>query len=122
RNLISGDITLALDAVHGSDPARGQAQSSDVPAEDSVTGDSEATNSHSLKSRVDSVKSEAEKTAIGLALEKTRWNRKAAARLLSVSYRTLLYKIERYHMSATEPIYSSMECGDCELSDAVVKP
>jgi DNA-binding NtrC family response regulator len=122
RYLLSGDSTLALNAVHGTDPARGHAQSSGVLPEDSVTGDSEATNSTSLKSLVESVKSEAEKTAIGLALEKTRWNRKAAARLLSVSYRTLLYKIERYQMNAAEPIFSSMERGDCEMSDAGVKP
>jgi two-component system response regulator AtoC len=56
----------------------------------------------SLKSLVQSVKGETEKTAIAAALDKTGWNRKAAARLLRVSYRTLLYKIERYHMSAAE--------------------
>jgi len=38
--------------------------------------------------------------AIAGALEKTAWNRKSAARLLKISYRTLLYKIEHYHMSA----------------------
>ena len=32
-----------------------------------------------------------------------RW-RKAAARLLQVSYRTLLYKIDQYHMTASEPV------------------
>jgi hypothetical protein len=37
-------------------------------------------------------------------LQKTGWNRKAAARLLQVSYRTMLYKIEHYHMSASEPL------------------
>jgi len=56
----------------------------------------------SLKSLVQSVKLEAEKNAITGALEKTGWNRKAAARLLKVSYRTLLYKIEQYHMSSPE--------------------
>lgn len=56
----------------------------------------------SLKSLVQSVKCEAEKNAITGALEKTGWNRKAAARLLKVSYRTLLYKIEQYHMSSPE--------------------
>jgi len=61
----------------------------------------------SLKSLIDSVKCEAEKNAIGSALQKTGWNRKAAARLLQVSYRTLLYKIEQYHMSASEPGVSS---------------
>jgi len=62
----------------------------------------------SLKSLVEIVKSEAERNAIGVALQKTGWNRKAAARLLQVSYRTLLYKIEQYHMSASEPILPSI--------------
>jgi len=53
---------------------------------------------NSLKSVVQSVKLEAERNAITAALESTGWNRKAAARLLKVSYRTLLYKIEQYHM------------------------
>ena len=56
----------------------------------------------SLKSLIENVKTEAEKNAIAAALEKTGWNRKAAARLLKVSYRTLLYKIERYHMTANQ--------------------
>jgi two-component system response regulator AtoC len=56
----------------------------------------------SLKSLVQSVKLEAERNAIAAALDKTGWNRKAAARLLKVSYRTLLYKIEQYHMHASD--------------------
>jgi two-component system response regulator AtoC len=58
----------------------------------------------SLKSLVQSVKLEAEKNAIAAALDKTGWNRKAAARLLKVSYRTLLYKIEQYHMHASDAV------------------
>jgi len=58
--------------------------------------------SDSLKSLVRSVKLEAEKNAIAAALERTGWNRKAAARLLKVSYRTLLYKIEQYQMTASD--------------------
>lgn len=60
----------------------------------------------SLKSLIQSVKTETERNAIAAALDKTRWNRKAAARLLKVSYRTLLYKIEQYHMTAPEPYFS----------------
>jgi len=60
----------------------------------------------SLKSLVHTVKLEAERNAIAAALEKTGWNRKAAARLLKVSYRTILYKIEQYHIKAPES-YSS---------------
>jgi two-component system, NtrC family, response regulator AtoC len=57
-----------------------------------------APDSASLRSVVRSVKLEAERNAITTALESTGWNRKAAARLLKVSYRTLLYKIEQYQM------------------------
>jgi two-component system response regulator AtoC len=58
--------------------------------------------SESLKTLVQSVKLEAEKNAIAAALERTGWNRKAAARLLKVSYRTLLYKIEQYQMRSPD--------------------
>lgn len=51
------------------------------------------------KSPLHIVRREAERSAINAALDKTRWNRKAAAQLLEISYRTLLYKIEQYHMS-----------------------
>lgn len=57
---------------------------------------------NSLKSLVQTVKLEAERNAIAAALEKTGWNRKAAAKLLKVSYRTILYKIEQYHMRSPE--------------------
>jgi len=63
-----------------------------------------------LKSLVQSVKGEAERNAIAGALEQAGWNRKAAARLLKVSYRTLLYKIEQYRMSPPAgqlPAYSN---------------
>lgn len=55
-----------------------------------------------LKSMIQSVRWETERNAIAAALQKTGWNRKAAARLLGVSYRTILYKIEQYEMSAPE--------------------
>ncbi len=60
----------------------------------------------SLKSMIRSVRWETEKSAIAAALEKTGWNRKAASRLLGVSYRTILYKIEQYQMTAPESYLS----------------
>jgi two-component system, NtrC family, response regulator AtoC len=60
-------------------------------------------NGKSLKSLIRDVKSQAERNAIAAALERTGWNRKAAARLLKVSYRTMLYKIEQYRMSSSDP-------------------
>ena len=42
---------------------------------------------------------EAEIRAISSALHQTGWNRKRAARLLSISYRGLLYKIRRHNIA-----------------------
>jgi two-component system, NtrC family, response regulator AtoC len=53
----------------------------------------------SLKLLVRNAKGEAERGAITQALEQTRWNRKAAARLLTISYRALLYKIQEYRLA-----------------------
>jgi two-component system response regulator AtoC len=71
--------------------------------QESGDGEEDGSGSRSLKALIQSVKGEAERNAIGTALQKTGWNRKAAARLLQVSYRTLLYKIDQYHMSASDP-------------------
>jgi DNA-binding NtrC family response regulator len=75
----------------------------------------------SLRSLLQSVKEEAEKNAIALALEKTGWNRKAAARLLKTSYRSVLYKIEQYQMSSSSRSAIQMEDaatgGIAELSE-----
>ena len=51
-----------------------------------------------LKLLVRNAKGETERGAITDALEYTGWNRKAAARLLNVSYRALLYKIQEYRL------------------------
>jgi len=45
-----------------------------------------------------SFRNEAEIHAINYALQQTGWNRKRAARLLSISYRSLLYKIRRHNI------------------------
>ena len=41
----------------------------------------------------------AEKEVIQNVLLETHWNRKEAARVLRVSYKALLYKIEKYHLN-----------------------
>jgi two-component system response regulator AtoC len=56
----------------------------------------------SLKLLVRNAKGETERGAIAQALEQTGWNRKAAARLLNISYRALLYKIQEYQMAPPE--------------------
>jgi two-component system, NtrC family, response regulator AtoC len=44
------------------------------------------------------IKAETEIYVIGRTLERTRWNRRAAADLLKISYRGLLYKIRQYNI------------------------
>ncbi len=46
-----------------------------------------------------SFREEAEINAISIALKQTGWNRKRAAKLLSVSYRGLLYKMRRHNIT-----------------------
>ena len=52
-----------------------------------------------LKQLVKSLKGDAEASAIALALEETKWNRKAAAHKMQISYKALLYKIKQYDLA-----------------------
>jgi DNA-binding NtrC family response regulator len=120
RYLMMGDKELIFATPSEHAPKNGKAHAmlepirethfadQDFARQDSAGQDEERPASlNSLKSLVQSVRYEAERNAIATALDKTGWNRKAAARLLKVSYRTLLYKIEQYHMSSSEAHPSS---------------
>jgi two-component system response regulator AtoC len=105
RYLVAGDQEFVLEG-HESTSGRDRDGAQSSPLRLAATSSglevvSRGTEPRSLKSLIQSVKSETERNAIAAALEKTRWNRKAAARLLRVSYRTLLYKIDLYHMRAS---------------------
>ncbi|MCJ7577012.1 MAG: sigma-54 dependent transcriptional regulator [candidate division Zixibacteria bacterium] len=54
---------------------------------------------YSLKNRVGEVVAQQEKSLISEVLSKTNWNRRKAAQLLEVSYRSLLYKIKEYQLT-----------------------
>ncbi len=54
---------------------------------------------YSLKRRVGDVVVHEEKTLISEVLTKTNWNRRKAAQLLEISYRSLLYKIKEYQLT-----------------------
>jgi two-component system, NtrC family, response regulator AtoC len=110
--LVTGDEQVVLNElqrsleshagqVYASQPRESGAEISENELEDSISG---------LKFLVQSAKGLTERNAIANALSKTQWNRKAAARLLKVSYRTLLYKIERYRM--TPPVSHFSTSGD----------
>ncbi len=87
RYLILGDEELVLKELNPNGNGSGTLRPASTLAD---------ANSTDLKSLVRSLKDEAEMDAIGWALERTKWNRKEAARLLNISYKALLYKIRQY--------------------------
>ncbi len=89
RYLILGDEQLALSELETQETEAGAvAGPAAEPPPKQDPGD--------LKALVRSLKDEAESEAIARTLERTRWNRKEAARRLGISYKALLYKIRRY--------------------------
>jgi len=91
EDVVLSELGQDVEPWSAESPARaGNAGNEGLESEDATSG---------LRTLVQTVKGEAERSAIAAALDQTRWNRKAAARLLKVSYRTLLYKIQQYHMS-----------------------
>jgi len=73
-------------------------QSVKKPLNESIANDVESSDPPIASLR--SVRAETEVKAILAALKRTGWNRKQAARLLSISYRGLLYKIRRHNITA----------------------
>ena len=123
RYLVAGDqdaifSEIGADANGGVDhePTQRAPRVGEVPEEQEIVPEPTAPPAESLKSLIQGVKVEAERGAIGAALMRTGWNRKAAARLLKVSYRTLLYKIEQYKMRAPQPYLNLMPLPAGEFS------
>ena len=130
RYLVAGDQGLTLGEIAlNREPGRDDIAVSHAmelrsssPASSAGTGSNSGKSQagpESLKSLIQGIKSEAERNAIGAALMRTGWNRKAAARLLRVSYRTLLYKIEQYHMRAPQPYLSPLPGGEFSVYEEV---
>lgn len=59
-------------------------------------------NGYSLKDRVGAAVAREERQLIAEVLRKTNWNRRKAADVLEISYRSLLYKIKEYGLSKSE--------------------
>ncbi len=105
RYLVVGDEELALwelkkhAGMHRHDGAQLYAGRNDQDSHGHADVCRHSAQSDGLKSLVRGIKDETERNAIVNALEETHWNRKAAARLLRISYRTLLYKIQSYGLT-----------------------
>jgi two-component system response regulator AtoC len=65
-----------------------------------ASGPAEGENSYSLKVRLNRIIADEEKKLIKEVLTKTNWNRRRAADLLEISYRSLLYKIKDYNLNS----------------------
>jgi|GEM_PF-3030033 transcriptional regulator with PAS, ATPase and Fis domain len=59
---------------------------------------------YDLKAMAKKAAETAEREHIKNTLIYTNWNRKAAAKLLQISYKALLYKIEKYGLTHLTPI------------------
>ncbi len=68
------------------------------PHGNSLPGSSAENSSLNLKEVGKRAAEIAEKEIIQSTLQETHWNRKRAAKLLRVSYKALLYKIQKYHL------------------------
>lgn len=105
RYLVAGDENFSLEGWNSAPKVNGHRVRTEVEFREGASSTS------TLKSMIQNVRWETERNAIAAALQKTGWNRKAAARLLGVSYRTILYKIDQYEMVAPESYLSSLQDG-----------
>jgi two-component system, NtrC family, response regulator AtoC len=69
-----------------------------------------------LKALVRGLKDEAETEAIADALERTRWCRKDAAKMLGISYKALLYKMRQFNLDTPRTRRSAAEAAPAEAS------
>ncbi len=88
--VVREDENIALDTVK-----RQSTATSDQP---SPPVSSSGAGNLSLKRRVGAAVAAEEKALISQALNQTNWNRRKAAQLLDISYRSLLYKIKEYQI------------------------
>ena len=88
--VVREDENVVLDTIRG--------QGSELTPSSALTNPQSGQETFSLKKRVGAAIAAEEKTLIGGALTKTNWNRRKAAQLLDISYRSLLYKIKEYQI------------------------
>ncbi len=95
RIVLFGEESTVLETASGK---RLDEEDSCKPDEKSSHDPSAENNSLDLKEVGRRAAEVAEKEIIQSTLQETHWNRKRAAALLRVSYKALLYKIQKYHL------------------------
>jgi len=94
ESIIDDILSRGISGTPTTEPAIREANA--VPAMAAGAG------TYSLKKRVGETIAREEISLIGEVLRKTNWNRRKAAEVLEISYRSLLYKIKEYGLSASE--------------------
>ena len=102
--IVRGDETVIADLISAA--ASGAIAVASVDPEPIATSNPAPVSSenptYSLKERIGKTVAGEEKKLIGQVLNKTNWNRRKAAELLEISYRSLLYKIKDYNLNASD--------------------
>jgi len=113
-NVIKRYLVLAdeMSIINELDPGK----SPDLP----TTIWEERAGSGGLKVLVRNLKGGAEAAAIARTLEETRWNRKAAASNLQISYKALLYKIKQYNLMPPQRLYDPRDTSRSSLQSRPV--
>jgi two-component system response regulator AtoC len=95
RIVLLGEEDAVLDSLSGKRSEEGSHLESH---EDFSPSPAVENNTFNLKAVGKKAAEVAEKEVIQNTLQETHWNRKKAAKLLRVSYKALLYKIQKYHL------------------------
>lgn len=96
-NLIKRIVILGDEEIVFKDALNNESDKTELTGKFSSNGSKEIS-SYDLKEVGRRAAEDAEKAIIETTLRKTHWNRKVAAELLRVSYKALLYKIQKYHL------------------------
>ena len=101
--VVRGDDSIIIDLISSSSAQATRPQAA-VPEQTPSFAQNrpDSQDAYSLKARIGKTVAEEEKKLISEVLTKTNWNRRKAADLLKISYRSLLYKIKDYNLDATK--------------------
>ena len=100
--VVRGDESIIIDLINS---AATQVAGLDMGANPQLAADPAGEvdlTTYSLKTRVGKTVANEEKKLIAEVLNKTNWNRRKAAELLEISYRSLLYKIKDYNLNSVK--------------------
>jgi len=111
ENIMKRIVLLGEEEIDLNDLAR-EKRGNQVQSENSIELDAsvlEETGTFNLKEVGKKAADRAEKELIQSALRETHWNRKKTARLLRVSYKALLNKIQKYHLDGVGDLQKAQD-------------